>query len=59
MRTELLQKLGEVNDDSPNKKAKKELNLLLYNFSSIDKTKELIPIFKEAVNYLFAKTRNL
>ncbi len=53
MRLSLLDKLGIAKDNASNKKAEKELNLILLNFTSIKDVKKLVPLFKTSVNFLF------
>ena len=49
-RQELLRILGE--DNAPNRKAKKEKNLLLYNIDSIETIKEILPKLQIATEHL-------
>ena len=49
-RNELLRMLGD--DNAPNRKAKKEKNLLLYNIDYIERIKEILPKLQKATEYL-------
>lgn len=49
-RNELLELLGE--DNAPNRKAKKEKTLLLYNIDSVNKIEQILPKLREATAYL-------